>query len=172
MSSTLDSRWATDTDRKRADEGQNVSRHTVALQVSRDLHPESDSQQPEYSQNNTTTSPTYYKSTGWRRTNHQNEKRNNASSPSIARPWNAVAFKNKKPVEHKDSSPPPLKKWQSTPITQSVSSNSIPEQQHPSSEKVSDPMSNHEQDGDRNYSRQIKPSVSILKRTWIGMLTV
>lgn len=162
MSSTLDSRWATDTDRKRADKGQHVSRYTVALQVSRDLHPASDSQQPEYSQNNTTTtSPTYYKSTGWRRTNYQYEKRNNASSPSIARPWNAVAFKNKKPVEHKDSSPPPLEKWQSTPITQSVSSNSIPEQQHPSSEKVSDPVSDHEQDDDSNYSRQIKPSVSI-----------
>ncbi|KAG2217516.1 hypothetical protein INT45_001803 [Circinella minor] len=43
MSSTLDSRWATTTDRKKADEGLPSTRYTAALRVNNDLHPESTS---------------------------------------------------------------------------------------------------------------------------------
>ncbi|KAI7882947.1 hypothetical protein K492DRAFT_205795 [Lichtheimia hyalospora FSU 10163] len=143
MSSTLDSRWATETDRKNANEGRNVSRFTVALQENRDLHPASDNQQPQHSENDWRTPPLTYNSPGRRRTNYQSYKPKVASSPITSRPWNAVVFKNKTPVERKDPSlrpsPPQLDKWActdtqatqsiyNTSIAQSVS-NSVPEQQ-------------------------------------------
>ncbi|KAI9257316.1 hypothetical protein BDA99DRAFT_539426 [Phascolomyces articulosus] len=39
-SSTLDSRWATTTDRKRADEGLPTTQYAAALKINKDLHPE------------------------------------------------------------------------------------------------------------------------------------
>ncbi|CDH48229.1 predicted protein [Lichtheimia corymbifera JMRC:FSU:9682] len=185
MSSTLDSRWATDTDRRRADEGQNVSRFTAALQASRDLHPASD-QQPQHNDNNRWTSSPTYNSTGWKRSNYQSDKRKVTSSPLISRPWNVIALKNKKPVEQKSSSPPPppppprqesesssstdSQAMQSTPITSSaqyVSFSSVSEkqqqqqQQQPTSEKVphgQNPVSDHEHDDYRNYPHETRQS--------------
>lgn len=192
MSSTLDSRWATDTDRRRADEGQNVSRYTAALQASRDLHPASDNQQPQHNDNNRWTSSPTYNSTGWKRSNYRSDKRNVASSPLISRPWNAIALKSKKPTEQKSSSPPPppppprqhesesssptsTQAMQSAPpITsspQNTSSNSTCEQQQqqqqpPSSGKAPHeqiPVSNHEYDDYRSNPHETRQSVRVHK---------